>query len=63
MDKIKHDGIITRVKITKKIECEFFKYTSEVIEGGPHKPYGRILNKCKCPQCMAEKEYNKKYRK
>ena len=44
-------------------KCGLIKYTEAVLNGGPYKPYGRILNSCKCLQCMAEKEYNKKYRR
>ena len=49
-------------------ECLFMKYTREVVDYMdtpldhlvPHRPYGYLLKRCTCKNCMIEKEQNRK---
>ena len=51
----------------KAKECLFMRYTREVVEYmdtsldhlAPHRPYGYLLKRCICKNCMIEKEQNK----
>ena len=52
----------------KEKECLFMKYTREVVEYldspidyPPHRPYGYLLKRCTCKNCMKEKEFKKNY--
>ncbi len=52
----------------KEVECLFMKYTREVVDNldsginePPHRPYGYLLKRCTCDNCMKEKEEKRKY--
>ena len=51
----------------KHEECLFTKYTREVVDNldsgtnePPYRPYGYLLKKCTCKNCIEEKKINKR---
>ncbi len=49
----------------KAKECLFMRYTREVVDNfgtdyPPHRPYGYLLKRCTCKNCMEEKEQNRR---
>jgi len=47
-------------------KCKFFEYTQRQVDNNfnaPYYSYGNLLNRCKCVDCIKEKEYYEKIKK